>query len=60
MTMMSDLTVRVQQLISLLTPSTTPGLQRTANRCLTRLEEKLAGITAAVNMVVDEEESASL
>ena len=50
----SELTIRIQRLISTLSPSTTEGLSRTSTRRLTRLQEKLAVIQGALNAIPED------
>ena len=50
----SELTIRVQRLISTLSPSTTDELCKTSTRRLTRLQDKLAVIEGAVNAIPED------
>ena len=50
----SELTIRVQRLISTLSPSTADGLSKITTRRLTRLQEKLAVIERAVSAIPED------
>lgn len=50
----SELTIRIQRLISTLSPSTIDGLTKTSTRRLTRLQEKSAVIQGAVDAIPDD------
>ena len=50
----SELTIRIQRLISTLSPSMTEGLSRTSTRRLARLQEKLAVIQGAVTAIPED------
>ena len=52
----SELTVRIQRLISSMTPSSADELRKASARRLTRLQEKLTGIGEAINAVTDDED----
>ena len=50
----SELTIRIQRLISTLLPSTIDGLTKTSTRRLTRLQEKSAVIQGAVDAIPED------
>ena len=50
----SELTIRIQRLISTLSPSMIDGLTKTSTRRLTRLQEKSAVIQGAVDTIPDD------
>ncbi len=52
----SELDVRIQRLVSSLTPSPVPDIQRLSLRRLTHLKEKLAGISTSIDTVTDDDD----